>query len=112
MVLSACSPSSQEQKSLQEAANVHNAALLIAEELEATLKLSTIPADSAFVITAAIEAWVNDLVEVPGNEHHHHEGHHHSHEPVNVTAEEMLQLQLELKHRIEQIKKRVDALIP
>lgn len=55
------------------------------------------------------EAWENDLVEVPGNEHHHnHEERNHSHEPVHVTAEEMLQL--ELKQRIEQIKKRVDVI--
>ena len=109
--LTACSASSKEDKVLQEAADVHNMALLMAEELETTLKQNTFPADSTSAILAAIEAWENDLVEVPGNEHHHeHEGHNHSHEPVNVTAEEMLKLQLELKQRIEQIKKRVDVI--
>jgi len=110
LLLSACSPS-PEDKLLQEASDVHNAALLIAEELEAALNQNMIPADSASAIRAAIEAWENDLVEVPGNEHHDHEGHNHSHEPLNVTAEEMLQLQLELKQRIEQIKKRIDTII-
>lgn len=110
LLLSACSVS-HEQKLLQEAADIHNTALLIAEELEATLKQNTIPVDSVSAILTAIEAWENDLVEVPGNEHHHdHEGHNHSHEPVNVTADEMLQLQLELKYRIERIKKRVDVI--
>ncbi|MBX2915801.1 MAG: hypothetical protein KF856_11085 [Cyclobacteriaceae bacterium] len=110
LLLSACSVS-HEQKLLQEAADIHNTALLIAEELEATLKHNTIPPDSVAAILIDIEAWENDLVEVPGNEHHHdHEGHNHSHDPVHVTAEEMLQLQLELKQRIEQIKKRVEAL--
>ncbi|MBN8653215.1 MAG: hypothetical protein J0L67_17435 [Cytophagales bacterium] len=109
--LTACGASSKEDKVLQEAADVHNTALLMVEELETTLKQNTFPADSASAILAAIEVWKNDLVEVPGNEHHHeHEGHNHSHEPVNVTAEEMLQLQLELKQRIEKIKKRVEAL--
>jgi LmbE family N-acetylglucosaminyl deacetylase len=111
LCLTACSTSSKEDKLLQEAADVHNMALLMAEELETTLKQNTFPADSASAIRAAIEAWENDLVEVPGNEHHHnHEGHNHSHEPVHVTAEEMLQLQLELKQRIERIKKRVEAI--
>lgn len=108
--LVACSTPSNEDKLLQEAADVHNTALLIAEELEITLKQNAISADSASAILAAIEAWENDLVEVPGNTHpHDHEGHNHSHEAVNVTAEEMLQLQLELKARIEKIKKRVDT---
>ncbi|MBX2897060.1 MAG: hypothetical protein KF763_16560 [Cyclobacteriaceae bacterium] len=110
LLLSACSVS-HEQKLLQEAADIHNTALLIAEALEATLKQNIIPPDSASAILTAIEAWENNLVEVPGNEHHHdHEGHNHSHERVNVTAEEMLQLQVELKYRIQQIKKRVDAI--
>jgi uncharacterized protein YcfL len=110
LLLSACSLS-HEQKLLQEAADIHNTAVLIAEELEAILKQNTIPVDSVSAILAAIEAWENDLVEVPGNEHHHdHEGHNHSHEPLNVTADEMLQLQLELKYRIERIKKRVDVI--
>jgi hypothetical protein len=76
LCLTACSTSSKEDKLLQEAADVHNMALLMAEELETTLKQNTFPADSASAIRAAIEAWENDLVEVPGNEHHHnHEGH-------------------------------------
>ncbi|MCW5911032.1 MAG: hypothetical protein KIT62_08155 [Cyclobacteriaceae bacterium] len=109
----ACAAPSQDEKLLKEAADVHNTALQIAEDLESRLKQEAIPADSAFVILAAIEEWEQDLIEVPGNEHHHdHEGHNHSHEPVNVTAAEMLELQLELKQRIEQIKKRVDALTP
>lgn len=109
--LVACSAPSNENKLLQEAADVHNTALLIAEELETTLKQYTFPADSASAIMAAIKAWENELVEVPGNEHHDHEGHNHSHEAVNITAEEMLHLQLELKARMEQIKKRVDTII-
>ena len=110
LLLAACGTPSQEDKLLQEAADIHNTALAIAEELETTLKQNTISADSASAILAAIEAWENDLVEVPGNEHHDHEGHNHAHEPVHVTSQEMLQLQLELKQRIEQIKKRVEAL--
>ncbi len=110
LLLAACGTPSQEDKLLQEATDIHNTALSIAEELETTLKQNTISADSASAILKAIEAWENDLVEVPGNEHHDHEGHKHSHEPVHVTAEEMLQLQLELNQRIEQIKKRVEAI--
>ncbi len=111
LLLAACGTPSQEDKLLQEAADIHNTALATAEELETTLKQNTISADSASAILAAIEAWENDLVEVPGNEHHHdHEEHNHAHEPVHVTSQEMLQLQLELKQRIEQIQKRVEAL--
>lgn len=112
VLLWSCSPSSSDEKLLREAAAVHNAALQLAEELETRLRQSEIPPDSATVLLEDIEAWENDLVEVPGNTHHHHAGHTHSHEPVHVTPKEMLLLQTELKHRIEQIKNRVDALTP
>lgn len=112
LLLLGCGTSLQDAKLLKEAAEVHNAALQIAKDVETRIKQDGIHADSVLVIGKAIEEWEHDLVEVPGNEHHHHhhEGHHHSHEPVNITATEMLQLQQELKQRIELIKKRADLL--
>lgn len=104
-----CSKSGQDTH-LQHAAALHQEALQIAEDLEDQLKQTSIPSDSAAVLQAAIEAWEKDLVEVPGFEHtHDHAGHQHSHEPVQVTPEQMLHLQQEAKDRIEQLKKRFDT---
>jgi hypothetical protein len=102
---------SEERTHLQQAAALHLEAVQIAEALEDQLKQATILSDSVAVLRAEIEVWEKDLVEVPGFEHtSNHSGHQHLHEPVQVTAEEMFQLQSESKKRIEQIKKRVDAI--
>jgi len=60
-------------------------------------------------VAKSFETWEENLVEVPGlaHEHHHHEGeeHHHDHKPApNVSSEQMLEIQKEIKANIEKIK--------
>lgn len=59
-------------------------------------------------VASSFEAWEENLVEVPGlvHEHHHHEGeHHHDHKPApNVSSEQMVEIQKEIKANIEKIK--------
>jgi hypothetical protein len=110
LLLVACTTASPDDKMLQEAADVHNSALLIATELKLHLQQNALVADSVSAIVLAIKDWENDGVEVPGNRHQNHEEHTHSSEPVQVTAKEMLNLQQEWKARIIDIKKRVEAL--
>lgn len=60
-------------------------------------------------VAKSFEEWEENLVEVPGlaHEHHHHEGeeHHHDHKPApEVSGEQMIEIQKEIKANIEKIK--------
>ncbi|TAH18682.1 MAG: hypothetical protein EAZ08_10870 [Cytophagales bacterium] len=74
-------------------------------------------------ISQEMSTWMANLVEVPGNEHehHHHEGeehkegeeeHKHEHgEKVEVTPEQMLEIQKETKANIIKIKDKASAIL-
>jgi hypothetical protein len=64
------------------------------------------PKDSVVTLLREIQLWENDLVEVPGSEHHQHEKHEHRHAPLSITGTEMLLIQNELKARIERIQEK------
>ncbi|MFN8348043.1 MAG: hypothetical protein U0X91_23790 [Spirosomataceae bacterium] len=60
-------------------------------------------------VAKSFEEWEENLVEVPGlpHEHHHHEGeeHHHDHKPApEVSGEQMIEIQKEIKANITKIK--------
>jgi hypothetical protein len=68
---------------------------------------STIAAFDA--VAKSFEEWEENLVEVPGlaHEHHDHEGeeHQHDHKPApNVSSDQMIEIQKEIKANIEKIK--------
>lgn len=116
--LYACSMSNKDKETLLQAATVHNEMILEAAALEDWLNNAasdstlTIPPDSIVTWTAALEAWEKDIVEVPGNEEHtEHDGahhHHHHSESVDVTAEQMLTIQLHLNRRLEALQMRIN----
>lgn len=65
-----------------------------------------------------IDSWSNNLIEVPGFEHHHHHGHDHSHDDHDhgkkqpeVTPEHMLNIQREFRDSIIAIRQRADGLL-
>jgi len=68
-----------------------------------------------------IDNWSNNLIEVPGFEHHHHHGHDHSHDhdhhhdhgkkQPEVTPEHMLNIQREFRDSIMAIQQRADKLL-
>lgn len=74
-------------------------------------------------LSQEMSAWMTSLVEVPGNEHdhHHHEGeehkegeeeHKHEHgAKVEVTPEQMLEIQKETKANIIKIKDKASAIL-
>lgn len=83
---------------------------LAAQADEAVASLDKIKAD--------LESWEENLVVVPGMEHdhehegHNHEGHDHKHDhkpAPDVTPEQMLDIQKEIKKNIEAIKTELDA---
>ncbi len=117
-LLCACQRQNRDEELLKEAAILHNDMMAMLEQLEDRLNIleadttARIPIDSIKVWRMVIEAWEKDIVEVPGNEAHeqHKTGdhHHHDHKVVEVTPDQMLTIQQELKNRLETIQARVE----
>lgn len=71
-------------------------------------------------ISKEMKEWMENIVEVPHNEehHHHHEGdahdHDHSHEhgaKIDLTPEQMLDVQKEMKNNILKIQDKINAVL-
>lgn len=104
---------------LGQAADVHNEMMGSARALEERLELlakdslNTALTDSVTAWKALLEAWENDVVEVPGNEAPHAHGedeHSHDHKSVEVTPEQMLVIQQELRNRLDRISQRIGSI--
>ena len=62
--------------------------------------------------------WMENIVEVPNNEHHHHHGvgdkhdHNHDHKEakVDIMPEQMLEIQVEMRKNILKIKDKVSTI--
>jgi hypothetical protein len=115
----ACSGSrNSDETYLKEAIIIHNRMIEKAEQLSRELDaiemqpIMTISVDSIKAIKVALMEWENDLVEVPGNEseQHNHKQGSHSHHDVQpeVTAEQLLIIQQELKQQLDKIEARVN----
>lgn len=128
----ACTPKQDPQ--LQQAAQIHNQAMAMHNEVMASVRtaqalLPRLKArrDSAAAERPALDSaiagieqtakrmdvWMAEVVEVPGNEeddHAHHDhaangAHEHSHEaPPDVTPQQMLDIQKEMKKNLESIR--------
>jgi hypothetical protein len=116
-VLTGCSSKKIDEKINSQSIVIHNSMIKKAQAIEDVLtnlvadSLSTVNADSIATLLQMLEEWENDLVEVPGNKDHQHEGRHHDHKPLDVTAEQMLEIQQELDTRLSMIGKRLDRLL-
>ena len=132
--LSACG--TKQDPLLQEAAQVHNQAIAVhdevmkqledAQQLTQKLKARRESADSTGRAAIdgliaemdssqkAMDTWMNEVVEVPGEEGHNHshvhkkaENHDHAHDHAaqpEVTPQQMLDIQKEMKKNIEKIQ--------
>jgi hypothetical protein len=114
----ACTSSQEKSEELLQAADIHNEMIKSAGELEDWLdQLESNPSasvsiDSIQAWKAELEAWETEIVEVPGNEAHHlheeGEAHDHSHhEEVQVTDQQMLTIQQDLRQRLSSLENRV-----
>lgn len=120
LVITACNKQqNKDEVVLRQAAVVHNEMMEAAHELEERLdslgndSLNAALADSVSVWKELFEEWENDVVEVPGNEEHAGHGkeeHHHEHKSVEVTPDQMLIIQRELKNRLDHIRKRIEMI--
>ncbi|MDE2722821.1 MAG: hypothetical protein OXI59_05550 [Gemmatimonadota bacterium] len=70
--------------------------------------------DSLQVIEKDFELWEKNVVEVPGDDsaeaHDHGHGHHHEKEDLQVTPEQMVEIQKELKSNLEKLLLRLQSI--
>lgn len=108
---------------LQQAAEIHKAMMEIEEQFEAqldSLKSFSHQAveirDSLQVIEKDFELWEKNVVEVPGDDsgeahdHGHGHGHHGEKENLQVTPEQMVEIQKELKSNLEKLLLRLQSI--
>ena len=115
VIIMSCNAKVSEEKLNHEAITLHNSMVqksnMIAHRLNEIKNDTAVNQDSVTVLIQLLAQWKNDLVEVPGNEHHGHD-HHHQHSPPDVTAEQMLEIQKDLDMRLGNIGKRAAQLKP
>jgi hypothetical protein len=112
MVLISCSSRKDSDALLfEESVKIHEEALAIADTVENGIKQQVYAyPDSAAMLLHELDLWRSDLVEIPGYEHDHSHSHQHDHAPLNITAQEMLTIQKELRQRILQIRQRSERI--
>lgn len=111
-----CSVPNKEDTVLAEAAQIHNETVALAIQLEEQLANDTTSQeDSVMLWREAIAEWRFNLVEVPGNEsgnHREHDHHSHGEKLTELTSEQMLAIQRELKAQLDSIKLRINTKLP
>ena len=106
---------------LRQAAEIHKAMMEIEEQFEAqldSLKAFSPQAveirDSLQVIEKDFNLWEENVVEVPGDDsgeaHDHDHGHHGEKENLQVTPEQMVEIQKELKSNLEKLLLRLQSI--
>ncbi|MCU0341194.1 MAG: hypothetical protein MUE30_15045 [Spirosomaceae bacterium] len=130
LLLTACEE--KKDPKMEEAGKIHLAAMeveeAVAEHVETSDSLKTLLTEKKKTLTdaaavasidstiaaldrvhAAFHEWEENLVEVPGLPHEHHDhgdgGHQHDHKPApDLSPDQMLEVQKEIKANIEKIK--------
>jgi hypothetical protein len=115
LLLIACQQATTSED-LRQAGEIHLQSLAVADDLEAALdsleQSGALPLDTLAALKRDLEAWEENLVEVPGLEHEHaHEGHdHHHHEAApSISDAEMLQVQQEALRQLRALETRVQS---
>jgi hypothetical protein len=119
LLVISCS-SKQDKSDYRHVAILHNAMMERARLIERDLNmlhhdtLTQEVRDSLEVIANLLHAWKADVVEVPGNDMHEHDDHSHSHAQVamEVTPQQMLEIQKELDARLSSIGKKLALITP
>ncbi|MDE2697702.1 MAG: hypothetical protein OXI23_02435 [Gemmatimonadota bacterium] len=110
---------------LQQATDIHKAMMEIEKQFESQLdSLKSLShhaveiRDSLQVIEKDFELWEKNVVEVPGDDsaeahdhgHEHGHEHHHEKEDLQVTPEQMVEIQKELKSNLEKLLLRLQSI--
>ena len=119
----ACGNQKKTNEDLQQAFKLHQEAMNVRDQTVDQLAKLTANEDSLFVktykkdldsISRALEAWDEQLVEVPGFEDDHdHSGHDHDHdhdEQPDMTPEQHLEVQQYMLQQIRAIEKSINQI--
>ena len=110
----ALSCSQKENALLKKAAAIQQKSFSVLDNIQATIQLlRKDPAliDSIAKIEREIAKWENEMVDVPVNESTHHQHtHSHSHKVVELTPDQMLSVQQELRQQLTDIQTRLKKL--
>ncbi|MFM7856731.1 MAG: hypothetical protein ACKO96_33590 [Flammeovirgaceae bacterium] len=102
-----CVQNSNDNKILTEAAAYHSQAVALAKKvtyrIDSLNRISMNDKSKLMAIEKDFKEWANDLVGVPGFEGEKNHDHEHSHEQIQATSSQLLDIQKELYHRIEKI---------
>lgn len=110
----ALSCSQKENALLKKAAAIQQESFSVLDNIQATIQsLRKNPAliDSIAKIEREIAKWENEMVDVPVNESTHHQHtYSHSHKVVELTPDQMLSVQQELRQQLTDIQTRLKKL--
>jgi predicted transcriptional regulator len=113
-VMLALSCSQKENASLKKAMAIQEESFSVLDNIQATIQLlRKDPAliDSIAKIEREIAKWENEMVDVPGYESTHHKHKYsHSHKVVELTPDQMLSVQQELRQQLTDIQARLKKL--
>nr|WP_298998809.1 hypothetical protein [uncultured Allomuricauda sp.] len=129
-LISACGDSKEKNENLQQAFKFHEEAIKFRQTAEDQISKLKADTDSLFVatysndlksISSALEAWDEQLIEVPGFEeehdhsHHDHSGHdhdhhHHNHSQQELTPEQHLEVQQHLLQEIKGLVEKINSI--
>jgi hypothetical protein len=110
----ACFSCSNENKTLDEAYEIHKS--IRQSQREVMMQLATLEAFSekeneVRQLKSDYIEWKNDILEVPGYPHIHLEGDDHSHNPQpDFPDEQILEIQKESRKKIDEIAARIKSL--
>jgi hypothetical protein len=103
----------KQNNSLKKAAAIQEESFSILTRVEASIKLlEKIPelSDSIKKIEREVTQWETEMIDIPGFESTHHHQHSHSHKVMELTSEQMLSVQQELKQQLINIQARLKKL--
>jgi hypothetical protein len=103
----ACTTTSEDDKLMEEAFNIHEQAMQVAKETKDLLASTDQNKTGLSSIRERLERWEDDLVEVPGFDHDHEHSHDHDHghhAELELLPEDMLAIQQELLDSIKAIR--------
>ena len=111
MVFASCSKENEKDPLLVKAFEVHKKSLSLAKDVKEVLDGMPENDSTAMRIEKSLKAWEEMVIEVPGFEHEHHHTHDHEHHhhhnhgsQINLTPQQMLDIQIELQDSIAAIK--------
>lgn len=110
-----CTSKKTQDESFAAAADIHNRMVTRAQELErdihALMQTPSPATDSLEAVLRDLQSWKDQLVEVPGHEHHEGDdahGHEHHHAPpTQVTPDQMLLIQRDLDSTLNLLGERL-----